>query len=221
MAYYNDAKYFKESDMSVHGWSKERKAGQRELNWRIRLEHYATNSHVLKNCVQFRNMVEKLCESFETHSAGVPTMTMVWILNLARENGIRSDTLREFRAAEEKKPGFASIAIVPLNEEKRRKLALCALKARAEKRERNVAGILGETVGKGAAKERRAGVKIAWTDAVRKGTELVDAKVAAEARRMGGANLEAIEELKKKLMHEMMVDAYVERINASASSKFK
>ena len=95
------------------------------------------------------------------------------------------------------------------------------LKARAEKRERNVAAILGETVGKGAAKERRAGVKIAWTDAVRKGTELVDAKVAAEARRTGGANLEANEELKKKLMHEMMVDAYVERINASASSKFK
>ena len=30
--------------------------------------------------------------------------------------------------------------------------------------------------------------------------------------RAGGANLEANEELKKKLMHEMMVDAYVERI---------
>ena len=98
--------------------------------------------------------------------------------------------------------------------EKQRNLALCALKARAEKRERNVAAILGETVGKGAAKERRGGVKIAWTDAVRKGMEVVDAKVAAEARRTGGANLEANEELKKKkkLMHEMMVDAYVGRV---------
>ena len=215
MAYYNDAKYFKESDMN--GWSEERKAGQRELNWRIRLEHYATNSHVLKNCVQFRKMVEKWCESFETHSGGVPSMTMVWMLNLARENGIRSDRLCEFARMSE----FGGHTAVKINVEKQRNLALCALKARAEKRERNVAAILGETVGKGAAKERRAGVKIAWTDAVRKGMEVVDAKVAAEARRTGGANLEAIEELKKKLMHEMMVDAYVERINASASSKFK
>ena len=215
MAYYNDAKYFKESDMN--GWSEERKAGQRELNWRIRLEHYAKNSHVLKNCVQFRNMVEKLCESFETHSGGVPSMTMVWMLNLARENGIRSDRLCDFARMSE----FGGHAAVKINVEKQRNLALCALKARAEKRERNVAAILGETVGKGAAKERRAGVKIAWTDAVRKGMEVVDAKVAAEARRTGGANLEANEELKKKLMHEMMVDAYVERINASASSKFK
>ena len=42
MTYYKDAKYFKESDMN--GWSEERKAGQRELNWRIRLEHYAKKS---------------------------------------------------------------------------------------------------------------------------------------------------------------------------------
>ena len=204
--------------MRLHGWSEERKAGQRELNWRIRLEHYATNSHVLrKNCVQFRKMVEKWYESFEAHSAGVPSMTMLWMLNLARENGIRSDTLREFARMLE----VGGHVAVKINGEKQRNLALRALKARAEKCERNVAAILGETVGKGAAKERRGGVKIAWTDAVRKGTEMVDAKVAAEAGRMGGANLEAIEELKKKLMHEMMVDAYVERINASASSKFK
>ena len=144
-------------------------------------------------------------------------MTMLWMLNLARENGIRSDTLCDFARMSE----FGGHAAVKINVEKQRNLALCALKARAEKRERNVAAILGETVGKGAAKERRAGVKIAWTDAVRKGMEVVDAKVAAEARRTGGANLEANEELKKKLMHEMMVDAYVDRINASASSKFK
>ena len=39
-------------------------------------------------------MVEKWCESFETHSGGVPSMTMLWMLNLAaRENGIRSDMI--------------------------------------------------------------------------------------------------------------------------------
>ena len=42
-------------------------------------------------------MVEKWCESFETHSGGVPSMTMLWMLNLAaRENGIRSDRLCDF-----------------------------------------------------------------------------------------------------------------------------
>ena len=138
------------------------KAAQRELNWDIRLEYYATKSGVLKNCVQFRQMVDKWAESFDFPSPGVPTMKMLHILKLARENGILSDTIREFTRAEEdlleKRPGFVSPAAVPFNHEKRNKNCIAALKARVEKREKKAAAVLARAAGKVAAAENPASI---------------------------------------------------------------
>lgn len=118
MAYYKHENYFSEKEMA--GWSEERKAVQRELNWDIRLEHYAVS-----NRLQFRKMVEKWAESFDFPSPGVPTMKMLHILKLARLNGILSDTICEFARAEEDllamRPGFISPAAVPFNTEKKTK----------------------------------------------------------------------------------------------------
>ena len=227
MAYYKHDDYCSEIEMSKQGLSECEKAEQRERNWDIRLEHYAKNSHVLKNCVQFRRMVDKWAESFDFPSAGVPTMKMLYILKLSRENGILSETLTEFNFAEKellhKNPRLASPgSAVKFNTEKHHALCLAYIKLRAEKREQVVAGILMKKTkknGRGAAREYRASVKSAWEEAVRKGREEVESKIA-DARK-NAASEDAISEMKKKLEHDMMFGLYVERVNASRASKFE
>jgi hypothetical protein len=224
MAYYRHPDYCSESEMKKQGWSEDEKAEQRERNWDIRLDHYAKNSHVLKNCVQFRKMVDDWAESFQFPSPGVPTMKMLRILKLSRENGILSETLTEFNFAEKEllhnNPNFVSpAAAVKFNTEKHHQLCLASIKARAEKRERNVASILIKKLGRDAAKEYRASVKAAWEESVSKGHEQVEAKIA-EARK-NDASEDAISVMKKKLVHDMMFDLYIDRVNASSASKFK
>ena len=171
------------------------KAAQRELNWDIRLEYYATKSGVLKNCVQFRQMVDKWAESFDFPSPGVPTMKMLHILKLARENGILSDTIREFTRVEEdlleKRPGFVSPAAVPFNHEKRNKNCIAALKARVEKREKKAAAVLARAAGKVAAAEKRAADEAVWQSALKKGREAIDKKTAGARKAMGVRKNEA------------------------------
>ena len=133
MAYYKNEEYRSEVEMKRQGMCEADKAAQRELNWDIRLEYYAKNSDVLKNSVQFRKMVENWAESFDFPSPGVPTMKMLHILKLARENGILSDTLREFARAEEdlleERPSFVSPAAVPFNTEKKKQQVYCGVES--------------------------------------------------------------------------------------------
>jgi hypothetical protein len=209
MAYYNNPDYCSEADMKKQGWSEMEKVEQREKNWDIRLHHYAKNNRVL-----FRKMVDDWADSFNFPSSGVPTMKMLHILKLARENGILSDTITEFARAEEELlhriPGFVSPAAVKFNVEKKNELCLAALKARAEKRERKVAAILRKTAGITSAKEFRASVKQRWEEAEKKGHQAVQAKVAAE-HFIGDRAAEAA----AKLVFEMYLDIYVDRINNS------
>ena len=219
MAYYRNEDYCSEAEMKKQGWSEIEKAEQRDRNWDIRLRHYAKNSRVLKNCVQFRKMVDEWAESFQFPSSGVPTMQMLHILKVARENGIRSDTLSEFARAEEELlkriPGFVSPAAVKFNVEKKNELCLAALKARAEKRERKVSAILSKTSGRTSARDYRDGVNERWAEAERKGLEAVEAKVAAQQAKLNGDQA-AICELKARFVFEMYLDIYVERINHSS-----
>jgi hypothetical protein len=222
MAYYKNPDYCSESEMKKQGWSEGEKVEQRERNWDIRLEHYAKNSDVLKNRLQFRQMVDKWAESFDFPSPGVPTMKMLHILKLSRENGIVSETLTNFHYAEKellrKNPTISSpAAAVKFNTEKYHKMCLVSIKALAEKRERNVAGILMKKLGRGAARERRAAVQAAWEEALRKGREALEAKIEAARKEHPDMNTE----LKKKWEHDMMFDLYTERANASNSKHFK
>lgn len=224
MAYYRHPDYCSESEMKKQGWSECEKVEQRERNWDIRLDHYAKNSHVLKNCVQFRKMVDDWAESFQFPSPGVPTMKMLHILKLSRENGIVSETLTDFNYAEKElihnNPDFISpAATVKFNTEKHHQLCLASIKLRAEKRERNVASILMKKFGRDATKEYRASVKAAWEESVRKGIEQVEAKIA-DARK-NDASEDAISVMKKKLVHDMMFNLYVHRVSASNASNFK
>lgn len=216
MSYYRNKDYLSEAEMKKQGWSEIEKAEQRDKNWNIRLTHYAKNSQVLKNCVQFRKMVDEWAESFQFPSSGVPTMQMLHILKLARENGIRSDTLSEFARAEqeliERTPDFVSPAAVKFNVEKKNEKCLAALKVRAEKRERKVAAILSKTAGRTSARDYRDSIKERWAEAERKGHEAVEAKVAALQAKLSG---DRTEEVAAKLVFEMYLDIYVERINNS------
>lgn len=216
MSYYRNQDYRSEADMKNMGWSEIEKAEQRDRNWNIRLRHYANNSRVLKNCVQFRKMVDEWAKRFQFPSSGVPTMQMLNILKLARENGIRSDTLSEFARAEEELleriPGFVSPAAVKFNVEKKNELCLAALKARAERRERKVAAILNKTAGRTSARDYRDSIKERWAEAERKGHEAVEAKVAALQAKLSG---DRAAEAAAKLVFEMYLDIYAERINNS------
>ena len=200
------------------------KAAQRELNWDIRLEYYATKSGVLKNCVQFRQMVDKWAESFDFPSPGVPTMKMLHILKLARENGILSDTIREFTRVEEdlleKRPGFVSPAAVGFNDAKYDANCRAAVPgmmpasstARAAvilKREKKTAAMLARAAGKIAAAEKRDATEAAWTEGLRKGREEIEKKVQAARKAMGvrknEANPSGIREMKEKCEVTMML----------------
>lgn len=218
MAYYKHTDYCSEAEMKKQGWSEAEKAEQRERNWDIRLEHYAKNSDVLRNCYQFRKMVDEWAESFSFPSPGVPTMKMLHILKLSRESGILSDTLTDFARIESdilyRIPDFVSPAAVPFNSQRRNKQCLAALKARAESRERKVAATLTNTVGRTSAREYRDGVNERWEDSQRKGHEAVESKVMEAQSKLNGDHA-AICELKARLVFEMYLDIYVDRINHS------
>ena len=134
MAYYRHPDYCSETDMKKQGFSEDEKAEQRVSNWYIRIRHYATT-----NCIQFRKMVDDWAESFQFPSPGVPTMTMLHLLRLARENGICSDTLRDFARAEEdlleRIPGFVSPAAVAAALVEKTHEEVKKPKTRAERRE--------------------------------------------------------------------------------------
>jgi hypothetical protein len=117
MAYYKHENYFSESDMK--GWGEERKAAQRELNWDLRLEHYAVCKPAM-----FVKMVDEWAARFSFPCAGVSTMKLLYILKLARQNGIVTNTILRFCSVEEhlleKCPSFSSPAAVTFNTEKYR-----------------------------------------------------------------------------------------------------
>lgn len=221
MAYYKNEEYCSEAEMKRQGMSEADKAAQRELNWDIRLEHYAKNSQDLKNCAQFRKMVDNWAESFDFPSPGVPTMKMLHILKLARENGIRSDMLSQFAHAEEdllaERPGFVSPAAVPFNTEKKNKLCIAAMKARVEKREKKAAAVLARAAGKVAAAEKRAADEAAWQAAVRKGREVIEKKIASARKAMGvrknEPNPASICSMISQWEFEMNVELYAERMS--------
>ena len=117
MAYYKHENYFSENDMK--GWGEERTAAQRELNWDLRLEHYAVSKQAM-----FVKMVDEWAARFSFPYAGVSTMKMLYILKLARQNGIVTNTILRFCSVEEhlleKCPSFSSPAAVTFNTEKYR-----------------------------------------------------------------------------------------------------
>jgi hypothetical protein len=215
MAYYKNEEYRSETEMKRQCMSEEEKAAQRELNWDIRIEHYA-----VKNRLQFRKMVDEWATRFDFPSPGVPTMKMLHILKLARQNGILSDTIGEFARAEEKllatQPAFTSPAAVPFNTEKKNENCIAALKARVEKREKKAAAVLARTAGKAAAAEKRAADQASWDEGVKKGREAIERAVAGARKAMGvrknEPNPASICTLISKWEFELSVDLYAERM---------
>ena len=216
MAYYKNEEYRSETEMKRQGMSEEEKAAQRELNWDIRIEHYA-----VKNRVQFRKMVDEWAARFDFPSPGVPTMKMLHILYLSRQNGILSDTLREFGRAEEEllatERGFTSPAAVPFNTDKKNESCIAALKARVEKREKKAAAVLARASGKAAAAEKRAADQAAWDEAAKKGREAIEKKTANARKAMGvrknEANPASICGMISRWEFEMNVELYALRLS--------
>ena len=94
MAYYKQEKYFSEKQMK--GWSVERKAEQRELNWMLRLEHYAVH-----NPATFVKMTDEWGSRLSfPYAAGVEG-DILHILYTSRQNGILSRTMELFGRVEE------------------------------------------------------------------------------------------------------------------------
>jgi len=216
MAYYKNEEYRSETEMKRQGMSEGEKAAQRELNWDIRIEHYAVN-----NRAQFRQMVEKWAESVDFPSPGVPTMKMLHILKLARQNGILCETISEFARAEEEllatQPGFTSPAAVPFNTDKKNENCISALKARVEKREKKAAAVLARASGKAAAAEKRAADEATWQESVKKGREAIEKKTASARKAMGvrknEANPASICNLISKWEFELSVELYAQRMS--------
>lgn len=219
MAYYKNEEYLSEAEMKRQGLSDADKAAQRELNWDIRLKHYA-----VKNPGQFVKMTDEWAKSFGFPSPGVPTMKLLYILKLARQNGIVSNTIIQFAGAEERllkeRPGFVSPAAVPFNDAKYDSNCRAAVPgmmpasstARAAarvKREKKAAAVLARAAGKVAAAEKRAAIEAAWTEGVRKGLAAIEKKVAAARKAMGVRKNEAspsgILAMKAKCEVEMMM----------------
>jgi hypothetical protein len=220
MAYYKQAGYMTEADMKKQGKNETEKAKQRELNFTIRLEHYAKN-----NSLQFRKMVEDWADArdfdCENPPADESTMTMLHMLKLARENGILSGTISEFSRAEltlkDQFPHFISPAAVPFNTEKRNINCIAALKARVEKREKKAAAVLARAAGRAAAAEKRAADEAAWQTAVRKGREAIEKKTASARKAMGvrknEPNPDSIGRLISQWEFEMNVELYAMRLS--------
>ena len=210
-----------EAEMKKQGKNETEKAKQRALNFTVRLAHYAKS-----NSLQFRKMVEEWAEErnfdCENPPADESTMTMLYMLKLARENGILSGTIGEFSRAEltlkERFPDFISPAAVPFNQEQRNKSCLAALKARVAKREKKAASVLARTAGKAAAAEKRAADKAAWDLAVRKGHEEIKKKTASARKAMGvrknEANPASIRQMISQWEMDMTVALYAARMNA-------
>ena len=221
MAYYKQSGYKTEAEMKKEGKSETEKAKQRELNFTIRLEHYAKH-----NSLQFRKMVDEWTETHDFDCENPPadetTMTMLYMLKLARENGILSGTISEFSRAEltlkDQFPKFISPAAVPFNQEKRNKSCLAALKARVAKREKNAAAVLARTAGKAAAAEKRAADQAAWDLAERNGREEIEKKTAAARKAMGvrknEPNPASIRQMISQWEMDLTVALYAARMNA-------
>ena len=209
-----------ETEMKKQGKNETEKAKQRELNFTIRLEHYAKH-----NRIQFRKMVDEWAEACdfdcENPPANESTMKMLHMLKLARENGILSAWIGEFSRAEmtlkERFPHFISpAAAVPFNQEEKNKSCIAALKARVAKREKNAAAILARTAGKVAAAEKRAAIQSEWDLAVRNGREEIEKKTAAARKAMGvrknEANPDSIRQMISRWENDMIVSLYADRL---------
>ena len=94
MAYYKQEKYFSEKEMK--GWSAERKADQRGLNWALRLKHYAVH-----NPARFVKMTDewasRLSFPYDARAEG----DILHVLYTSREHGILSRTMEWFGRVEE------------------------------------------------------------------------------------------------------------------------
>jgi hypothetical protein len=220
MAYYKQTGYMTETEMKKQGKNETEKAKQRELNFTIRLEHYAKH-----NRIQFRKMVDEWAEACDFDCENPPadesTMKMLHMLKLARENGILSAWIGEFSRAEmtlkERFPHFISpAAAVPFNQEEKNKSCIAALKARVAKREKNAAAILARTAGKVAAAEKRAAIQSEWDLAVRNGREEIEKKTAAARKAMGvrknEANPDSIRQMISRWENDMIVSLYADRL---------
>ena len=223
MAYYKQAGYMTEAEMKKQGKNETEKAKQREMNFTIRLEHYAKH-----NRIQFRKMVDEWAEACDFDCENPPadesTMKMLHMLKLARENGILSAWIGEFSRAEltikDQFPHFISPAAVPFNQEEKNKSCIAALKARVAKREKKAASVLARNAGKIAAAEKRAADKAAWDLAVRKGREEIEQKTAAARKAMGvrknEANPASIRQMIERWEMDMAVALYAERMKNAA-----
>ena len=219
MAYYKQAGYKTEAEMKKQGKNETEKAKQRELNFTIRLEHYAKH-----NRIQFRKMVDEWAEACDFDCENPPadesTMKMLHMLKLARENGILSAWIGEFSRAEmtlkERFPHFISPAAVPFNHEEKNKSCIAALKARVSKREKKATAILARTAGKAAAAEKRAAIQSEWDLAVRKGREEIEKKTASARKTMGvrknEANPDSIRQMISRWENDMIVALYADRL---------
>ena len=107
MAYYKHEKYFSEKKMK--GWSVERKTKQRELNWGLRLEHYAVH-----NPAMFVKMTDDWESRLSFPYAAEVEGDILHILYTSREHGILSRTMEWFGRVEEE-----ILAGVDEDEEKR------------------------------------------------------------------------------------------------------
>jgi hypothetical protein len=94
MAYYKHEKYFSEKDMT--GWGLERKEKQRELNWDLRLEHYA-----LHNPAMFVKMTDEFASRLSFPYEARDEGEILRVLYISRENGILSTTMELFGRVEE------------------------------------------------------------------------------------------------------------------------
>lgn len=221
MAYYKQAGYMTETEMKKQGKNETEKATQRELNFIIRIEHYAKH-----NRIQFRKMVDDWAEAHDFDCENPPvdksTMTMLHMLKLSRENGILSDTIGDFSRAEcellHANPTFVSPAAVPFNQEKKNECCIAALKARVAKREKKAAAMLARTAGKAAAAQKRAADQAAWDLAMCKGREEIEQKTAAARKAMGvrknEPNPPSIRQMISQWEMDLTVTLYAARMNA-------
>ena len=94
MAYYKQEKYFSEKQMK--GWNVERKSRQRELNWGLRLEHYAVH-----NPAMFVKMTDEWARQQSYPYAASVEGDILHVLYTSREHGILSRTMEWFGRVEE------------------------------------------------------------------------------------------------------------------------
>jgi hypothetical protein len=94
MAYYKQEKYFSEKGMK--GWSAGRKANQRELNWALRLKHYAVHDPAM-----FVKMTDKWASRLSFPYDARTEGDILHVLYTSREHGILSRTMEWFGRVEE------------------------------------------------------------------------------------------------------------------------